>query len=162
MYRVKLEVLGNGPYIKAPSHCKYSIIGSDSRLGLSSTVHSTVCNLCKLCNFFISDFENVNVSQEERDKIQSYLVSYPEVSSSLLRQQRFLLQKNRLPLLVLLSGDCCEKVFQNIFDKERAFRLLSYYSLHESPICYVIGCPVYYSRKLTKSSIQVVGEAEWK
>ena len=180
MTKVKLEPINNGPYIKAPEFCSYKVLRDNfsefdkliaKEQGIKlwegfSVVNSSLCPLCRQCDFVSDvDFEILsNITQEERQGFITYLTyTNAVVSSSISRQSVYLGKENRVLLVILLSPETFDEMLKSTVDiEERRSRITSYYANVEIPICYILGCPVYFSRKLTKSDVQVVGEVQWK
>lgn len=176
--KVKLHPFNNGPYIVAPSHCPYKFeetvnsnmysVGIDSG-GITSSssfvsiVNSSLCPLCKLCEF-TPDVIDKGLEIKTRE-FENYLTLINESVSKSISGQIFYLQKeNRLPIAILISPETFDSMLKLAYreDVDQYNLAHSYFLNNEVPICYVSGCPVYLSRKLTKSSVQVVGEIEWK
>jgi hypothetical protein len=181
MTKVKLEPINNGPYIKAPEFCPYKVerengfseieklVAKDMGVKLWEgipVVNSTLCPLCKQCSFVSEvNFDlYVDVTQEERQAFITYLTyKNASVASNISRQSLYLGKENRVLLAILLSPETFDEMLvDTIKDEGRRSKILSYYANVEIPLCYIAGCPVYLSRKLTKSDVQVVGEVQWK
>ncbi len=129
-------------------------------------VHPSVCCICKKCEF-ISDIdivESSSLTQKEKDAFQEYLAhTNLKTATSLSGQHQYLLKQDRIPIAIFISKVLCDDMIKEVIkDENRGRTLLGYFLTEEIPICYVLGCPVYLSKKLTKSNIQVVGEVEWK
>ena len=160
MKNVPLIVYKNGPQILAPDHCPYSEL-VDVNIDI---VHPSMCPLCKLCNF-ISNTEDTSVpTLAEIDAFQTYLnYSNKQASSSLLAQIQYLSKNDRIPLAILISDELLNAMLRfTIGDDSRISVIKAFVLNKQHIICHIAGSPVYYSRKLTRSKIQVVGEVEWK
>jgi len=150
----------NGPYILAPEHCPYK----NYMNGTDTTVHPSMCPLCKMCNFISGVTEISTINATEVKAFQEYLShSNKQVSSSLLAQIQFLRKNDRIPIAILVSDALLGSMLSEcIEDPDRRSVIKSILLNKYHLICYVAGSPTYYSRKLTKSNIQAVGEIEWK
>jgi hypothetical protein len=173
---VKLEILRQGPYIKAPDFCPYKESSTSAEFGFERhyiapavfQILPSICALCKYCTF-IPDIEN-NFIQEspildtEREVFIKYLVEFnSKIANDLLLQHKYLLSKNRTPIAIFISPSLFSQMleFAGIQEKRR----LTVYSIvfyKEQPVCTILGCPVYVSRKLSRTPAQVVGEIAWK
>ena len=47
-------------------------------------------------------------------------------------------------------------------DIKQGEKIKYYYFTHADPLCHIAGCSVYLCTKLTKATVQVFGEFEWK
>jgi hypothetical protein len=183
MPKVLLEINNSGK-VYAPSFCPYkepevreeyintSIYPERNLPGVKLVpterflVRPGLCCICKTCTF-VPDIEGLPLSsptQEEKDAFQEYLAhTNLKTSASLSGQQQYLLKQDRLPISIFISRDLYDDMTKEvILDEQRRQSLLGYFLNEEIVICHVLGCPVYLSKKLTKSNIQVVGEVEWK
>lgn len=150
-----LEVTSNGPYIKAPTWCQYQADGS---------VHSSICSLCKICAFTVTQSDTMRMSKEEINKFLNFLTEHNKVvSSSIFSQHQYLLKKHRVVLCILLSPGLFAQALSFVYstDTQKKNYIFSYYVNTGNPICSMLGAPVYLSRKLTESLVQVVGEVTW-
>jgi len=79
-------------------------------------------------------------------------------------QISYLAKKGRAVLAFLVSANVLNSMLNcvNEANETRANALFHYYVEEEIPIFYLHGSPVYFSRRLTMSPLQVVGEAPWK
>jgi len=161
--RVVLKVIGTGPFIEAPSHCPYSSMGVKTG-EFPLVVNSVICPICKICEFIPEDFSEDFLSDLDKEKVINYLSEFnSKVASSISGQMLFLSKEHRMPLVILISPKLFEQLLQYVCEeKEKKQKLFNYFLQTETPICYILGCPVYLSRKLTKSSVQVVGEISWR
>lgn len=166
MINVKLEVWGEGPYIKAPDFCPYKVYkdkGEGEEYERSYVIDPSVCAICKLCNFTQDSFD---VKKELKiNKFVEYLTLLnTEVSTSIVNQNSFLKKKDRIPLAILISPIIFDMMLKLVYkDNLKLYeKIHSYFLTREVPICFILGCPVYLSRKLTKSKVMVVGEVEWQ
>lgn len=152
-----LEVLNNGPYIKAPSYCPYKFY-DNSRW----CVHSSLCPLCKMCEFEPDSFER-GIELKTDEFIKYLTLINTQVSKSINGQIRYLQKENRIPLVILISPEVFDSMLKLIYrDDIEMYNLVhSYFLNKEIPLCYISGSPVLLNRKLTKSTVQVVGEIEW-
>jgi hypothetical protein len=178
---VKLEVWKTGPYIIAPDYCPYKKQEKDVQMELTEnalngggyyfndidtgiyTVHSSICSLCKRCNFTSTTLKpEMDIKTEEFVKYLTLINT--KVSVSINNQNYFLRQKDRIPLVILISPEIFDSMLNLIYrdNNELLNQVKSYFINTESPFCYILGCPVYFSRKLTKSNVMIIGEIEWK
>jgi|GEM_PF-2894517 hypothetical protein len=175
MPKVPLQIDNTGNVI-APDFCPYKVpqyeYGVINAPCLQPTgkfvVRPGVCCVCKKCEF-IPDVDVVEASlptQVEREKFQEYLAhTNLKTSTSLSGQHQYLMKQDRLPIAIFISRTLYDEMVKSVIEDEKRRRsLLGYFLTEESYIClcHVLGCPVYLSKKLTKSNIQVVGEIEWK
>jgi len=165
MKKVKLEVWKVGPHIIAPEHCIYRYWDSSGEGGCNYKeayiVHPSVCSICKLCDF-TSDIKDLTLYV---DKFINYLTLVnTEVSTSINHQSFFLRKNDRIPLFILINPEIFDSMLKWSYQEEDEIyqKVHAYYLNNEIPLCYILGCPVYLSRKLTKSKVMVVGEIEWK
>jgi hypothetical protein len=176
MPKVKLTPYGNTQNIEAPDFCPYSIKGAYikgccSEKGIQMDqcpplVHPSLCAICRTCEF-ISDLDLdllLELSLEEKQKFIAYCTySNTKIASNISRQYSYLTREDRIPIVILISPQTFSDMLNVVVESDlRRKKIISYYSNNESPICYILGCPVYLARKLTKSDIQVVGEVSWK
>jgi hypothetical protein len=163
MYDVELEVVKDN-IIKAPIHCPYKYKFSKGEGEFYEeifVVNSSICTLCRLCNFK----SKLSIDIKEKEFVKYLTYQNEEVYDSILRQSSYLRKNNRIPLIILISPvvfDCMINFVYRDYSQEDRNAIKSYFFTKEKPICYILGCPVYLSPKLTKSSIMVVGEIEWK
>jgi len=153
---IKLKTVGNGPYIEAPPFCPYKT---------DDTVHSSICQLCKICEFTTYEVEKEGISDTEKHSFIDYLTSFnSKIAASIAGQHKFLTKNNRLPIAVLISSHLLDQALQYVCreDAGRLQPLLNYIIAAQTPICFILGCPVYLALKLTKSPILVIGETFWK
>lgn len=161
--RVVLKVVKTGPFIEAPKHCPHSSVGVDPFESLE-VVNSGICPLCKICDFVHEDFGDAFLNDPDKEKVIYYLSEFnSKVASSISGQMLYLSKEHRIPLSILISPKLFEQILQYICgEKKNKQNLFNYFLQTETPICHLMGCPVYLSRKLTKSAIQVVGEISWR
>ncbi len=163
---VKLEAWKTGPYLVAPDHCPFKFWDSYGE-GLNyrgeQVVHSSFCSLCKLCSFTAA------ILKPELDIKVNEFVNYltllnTKVSVLINNQNYFLRQKDRIPLAILISPEIFDSMLNVVYkdDSVLLLQVKAHFVNNESPLCHILGCPVYFSRKLTKSDVMVVGEIEWK
>lgn len=144
-----------GPYIIAPDFCPYKV-SEDVDIFI---VHSNFCPLCKKCNF-----TQFLLNLKTQEFINYLTLINTEISSSLQRQLSYLRKQNRIPLSILISAEVFESMLKLVYEGDTTgyTNVKSYFLNNELPICYLAGCPTYFSRKLTKSKIMVIGEVIWK
>jgi hypothetical protein len=113
---------------------------------------------------FITCTETEDFNKEDRRKFQEFLTSIDKkLAKSLYGQFQFLRKNDRIALSIYVSDEVFDKMLHYaVNDKSRELQIKSYFLNSESPLCHISGAPVYYSRKLTRSEIQVVGEVAWK
>jgi hypothetical protein len=166
MITVKLETWKTGPYIIAPDHCPFKFwdsYGEDESYKGSLVVHSSFCPLCKLCNFTPAILRpEIDIKTEEFIKYLTLINT--KVSVSINNQNYFLRQKDRIPLVILISPEIFDSMLNLVYrdNLEVLNQIKSHFLNNEVPLCHILGCPVYFSRKLTKSNVMVIGEIEWK
>ena len=180
MPKVLLEI-NNAGKVYAPSFCPYKepetvyvpgpyitdgILPGDNQPTGKFLVRPGLCCICKICTF-VPDIEGLPLTsptQEEKDAFQEYLAHNNfRISASLSGQHQYLLKQDRLPISIFISRELYDVMAIDVIkDEQRRQFLLGYFLNEESVICHILGCPVYLSKKLTKSNIQVVGEVEWK
>ena len=175
MAKIKLEVLdAHQGIIKAPDFCPYKrpygdsmecmpwgIIPIDQRYG----IHASVCKLCKICDFesILDESENPNVfSKVQVNLVVNGLLKNEEFLDSVMRQIRFLQKTDRSPLMVLLSFSFVEKLIKDTLEEVYWTDAITYFTQNTFEIHNIAGIPVYFSRKLVKTPIMVIGEIEWE
>lgn len=161
MKKVVLQPVQNGPFIVAPSHCPFKV--SDFHRGIwEDIVNAALCSLCKKCDF-IADEEQLKLLPE---KYASYLTLLNEEAYKLItKQSNYLINQNRIPLAIFISADLFEMMISMVHREdtpECRQRVRSHFINSQSPICFVMGAPVYWNLRLTLSQIQVVGEVKWQ
>lgn len=175
MPTVLLKKIANSNRIAAPDFCPYKELDfspvEQSHVNLYGipSVSPTLCPLCKLCQF-VPDLEAsdsflmTSLSKEEKELCNDYLLRFnSKLAKVISNQVSFLLSKGRAALAILITATILENTLQYaVKDSKKCKLLFHHYTNHEEPLCYISGSPVYFSRKLTRSNIQVVGEAEWK
>ena len=160
MPKFKLEVYRTTSVIKAPTWCPYQYEEQGEH-----AVNSSICPLCRICTFVpLTVPLDVEITQVERDAIAKFLTQDNKVvSASLSGQNQYLQKQGRLPLVVLISFPLFESAMRAAVPVDERFEALKgHFLLSEEPICFVMGCPVYYNPKLTQSQVQLVGEVAWK
>jgi hypothetical protein len=167
MSKVLLKITATGRVI-APDFCPYAEVNLEEPRSKSVEfiVRPGICCVCKKCEFIpdIDIMESSSLTQKEKDAFQEYLAhTNLKTATSLSGQHQYLLKQDRIPIAIFISKVLCDSMIKEVIkDENRGRTLLGYFLTEEIPICYVLGCPVYLSKKLTKSNIQVVGEVEWK
>ena len=163
--KVKLETIGNGgAKIKAPDFCPYKEEAGFVDGKYYYKIHPSICALCKKCEFLTEDISD-GISDVDRSKIVKYLVEFnSKIANSISAQNLYLTKENRIPLMIIINFDTLSQCLQYVYnnDSKKIEETKNYILLHNYPICYILGCPVMFSNKLTKSPIQVVGEIQWK
>jgi len=167
MNKIKLNVWKTGPYIEAPDFCPYKFWDSygeeASNRRQEFIVHSSLCTLCKLCDFTPALLKpEIDIKTEEFIKYLTLINT--KISTAINNQNYFLRQKDRIPLAILISPEIFDSMLNLVYrdNLETLNQVKAYFINNEIPLCYLLGCPVYFSRKLTKSDVMVVGEVEWK
>lgn len=178
MNKVKLEIWKKGSRIIAPDFCPYKVQEKDVHREYTSkgdgyslisddleifTVNSSLCPLCKLCNFIPNTIDKE--TELRTDKFVEYLTLVNEEVATLINNQNFYLRKkDRIPLTILINPEIFDMMLKLVYKDniEEYNKVHSYFINNEIPICFILGCPVYLSRKLTKSKVMVIGEIEWK
>ena len=185
MPNVKLEIVGQGPYIKAPDFCPYKFSDYPSNLQLSIktsagelhsvpnsqilyTIHPSMCVICKYCTF-VSEFEESSrdplpIQAYEREAFIKYLVEFnSKIANDILLQHKYLLSKFRTPFAIFISPTLLANMLEYCGMQEtRKLVIQNIVFYKEQPLCTIVGCPVYVSRKLSRVPVQVVGEIKWK
>ena len=151
-------------HIVAPAWCPYKE-GSE-HVEDEQVVHVGMCGLCRQCEFIpITALPESSLSPNERSLFVNYLTQVNiRAATTLSAQQAFLGKSDKLPIAILLSPTLFEELLHHVY-ADNPFRLqkvMSHFSNTEEPLCHLMGMPVYMSRKLTKSYLQVVGEVAWK
>lgn len=168
MPKVPLKVVGNTNRIEAPDFCPYA----SSDFYKVNEIHSIavrvispdICSVCKICTFVPISEGPAILTEEETKRCIDYLTSFNGHLSNIVSGQiSFLTKKNRSVLALLISANILDNTLAYaVEDDRRREALFRHYTADETPIFYLYGSPVYFSRKLTLSPIQVVGEAPWK
>jgi len=172
--KVNLKIKNRGPFIVAPIHCPYKVQEQDIKFDSYQneqadtdkeifTVNSSICPLCKLCEF-IPEINDTQLVLNTEGFTKYLTLLNEEVSKSIRGQVLYLQKENRLPIAILISPVIFDSMLKLTYkdSQDQYYLAYSYFINNEVPICYITGCPVYLSRKLTKSLIQVVGEVEWR
>ena len=165
MPQFPLRAHNQGPYIEAPEWCPYQF--NETVAGASKPiVHSGLCSLCRVCTFVSREthFPLEEPTERERLQFDTYLTTTNfKLSTSVAAQFHYLRSvKSRIPLVVLVNTITLRAMLRATCEPARELQLMQYFANQEAVICHILGCPVYYSRKLTQSDIQVVGEVAWR
>jgi len=117
-----------------------------------------------MCTFIPDATSPLEFDPQENTRCKEYLVNFnSHLNRIITKQISFLLNKERSPLAILITANILRNMIDYaVEDKKRREVLFHYFIDFESVVCHAHGCPVYFSRKLTRSEIQVVGETEWK
>lgn len=165
MPNVILKRYQNGPYIMAPEFCPYKLIDQKDWQDPCEIVHPTLCPLCRICTFVPSGGEEVQgLTACEQQEFAKYLTNGDQkVARSISGQQVYLSKEQRIPLVILISITLLERMLNSVIPAENR-RRIAYNCVitSDQPLTHVLGCPVYFSRKLTRSEVQVCGEIEWR
>lgn len=166
MPKVQLQRYKDTSKIIAPSFCPYRHCEerSDNLPIFDYTVYPSLCVLCKICTFVPeSTITGEVLTADNRARIFEYLTSgNAKVAGSISGQIAYLRKEERIPISILISPVLFDHMVLTLFpDISIQNTVKNYYFSVDEAICYVHGCPVYLSRKLTKSLVQVVGEVEW-
>jgi len=164
--KVPLVVIAETNRIEAPSFCPYAEkehFGTVMNIRMPS-ISPVICSVCKICTFVPSIDTPLELSVQEKDKCKEYLMRFnTKLSNVITKQISYLLNKSRSPLAILITANVLENILSySVNNKERRDTLLHHFIDEESSLGTIHGCPIYFSRKLTLSVIQVVGETEWK
>jgi hypothetical protein len=159
--KVVLEVIGEGPFIKAPIFCPYKILDEGIQ-----RVNSSTCSLCKYCNFIpqITASGGEILSVEEVVDILSYIEKKSvRIVKSIIAQIQYLHQRDRAPLAIFINIGVFEQalIYANI-SFSRKQNLINYYAGEHICLGVSFGLPVYIFGKLVNSPVMVVGEISWK
>ena len=189
MPNVKLEVIKQGPYIKAPDFCPYKEIipntiihpGGESAgngmgvatlyvehlEGTYNIIHPIICTACKYCTFLPNiegNFtEDLSIQDYETEVFIKYLIEFnSKIANDILTQHKYLLSKYRTPIAMFISPSILSQILEYAgVQEKRKLSIQSIVFYKEQPLCTIMGCPVYVSRKLS-IPVQVVGEVKWK
>lgn len=161
MQIVHLKHIGEGPFIEASPNCPHSTVDPSTE---KSIINAIICGICKSCKFITTEMDVSGLTEEESSKILHYLTEVDkDIADSISGQILYLKRKSRLALAMLLSPNAFLRALSSaIPDSARRQSVFSYVLTYETPVCYIAGCPVYLSRKLTESQIQVIGEVSWR
>jgi len=148
--------------ILAPEHCPFSVAIENGILEGQMMVQVSLCSMCKLCDFQVQQVSSVDVLavEEARTLVRQAVLADQSLLESCMKQIKYLQRKERIPLIVLISFDALKKAVIATGAPE-GLRALNRVLVMEGPICVISGVPLYFSDKLTRSPIQVVGEVEW-
>ena len=168
MSKVELVVWNTGPYIKAPEFCPYKFteINENERPNKDKMfvdiVHSNLCPICKICDFTTSTLEKP-FELKTSEFVEYLTLVNEEVSTLINTQNSYLRKKDRIPLAILINPEIFDMMLRLTYTTTEEYSQVRAYILNnEIPICFILGCPVYLSRKLTKTKVMVIGEFEWK
>lgn len=150
----------SGPYVNAPDFCPFQEDGK---------IHSSVCQLCKYCDFtpeIDTDIKVTSIPKKVQESIAHFMCFKDTSSMNLLTSQsNYLRKKDRIPIIIVTSVAFFNKVI-DVLKLEHSSELLNsvqYLAIEKNQaICKILGSPVYVSSKLTRADIQVVGEIEWQ
>jgi len=155
-------------HIIAPDYCPYkeeipNVYGNE--VDKRDIVSPILCSLCKICDFVPGG--NIVIEEptkDDREKFVKYLTQINiKVSTAISGQFQYLSKKDRLPIALFISPVVFNNMLDYVYvDNPKKQKVFEFFLKEETPICYIIGCPVYLSRKLTKTPAQLVGEANWK
>lgn len=98
---------------------------------------------------------------EGMDQIDRAVLANQIVLGSVMKQIHYLQTKDRLPLIILISYATLSAIVDTM-DVSNKPLLLSRVAEIDTPICVISGLPLYFSPKLTRSGVMVVGEVEWQ
>jgi len=159
MPKIPLKVIANTNRIEAPNFCPYAEIEIDKRI-----ISPIICSVCKMCTFIPPFDIPLELNEQEKNRCKEYLTSFnSKLSKIITRQISYLLSKERSPLVILITANVLQNMLEYaVENKKRKDDLFHHFVAEESSLYSIHGCPVYFSRKLTRSVIQVVGETEWK
>ena len=127
---------------------------------LKDVVHASICQLCKMCQFYTELTDNL-LTEADYDKVAQILTADQQFLTTVINQVKFLQKQDRTPLAVLVNYDMLRGVVEKVFDLPIFDKKLSAFVNAKAPLCVVAGLPVYFSDKLTKCVAQVVGEVDW-
>lgn len=167
MPKVQLEVIDNKHgLIKAPDFCPYKAIYNTDTFHQDPlySVNASICPLCKICEFeHIS--ANIGISneftKEDRAKITQNMQENQAFLNSALRQISYLKENDRLPIAIFINFAFLQEIIELSLPQSKHNPAISILTETDGPLCLISGIPVYFNRKLTKSTVQVVGEVEW-
>lgn len=159
MPRVKLQLMSDTEWlIKAPDFCPYQ----DRDL---ATISPVICQVCRICTFVPAGIPiDSGLTDLDRAKFATYLVeTNKQLAGSISGQIAHLRKNDRLPIGILISAETFLEMVKTMgYDTLRKQAVIDHIMLVGDPLAHVAGCPVYYSSKLTKTPIQVIGEIDWK
>jgi hypothetical protein len=177
--RVVLELV-DVDMVKPPDWCPYKtedmrqeqVFESNSTLGRwvnvpYSYANPKICALCKLCTFVpkTNQLSTEELTESDRDVLIQFLTNVnTPIANSIAGQHQFLSSKQRQAVVILISAEVLDEslIVLTKDEPERYHALKSNIILSESPICYILGCPVYFSSKLGDTPVQVVGAITWR
>lgn len=122
-------------------------------------VHASICQLCRLCEFQRNDDTLLN--ENDLRLVGDTLTNDKDLLLSIVNQAKFLRKNDRIPLAILISFETLRNAVYKVYEGSHFDKKLAAFSNSAAPICFIVGIPVYFSTKLTKSPAQVVGEVEW-
>ncbi len=141
-----MKVIKGGPFILPQiENCPFVDEGK---------VHASICLLCKRCEI-IPPIDKLT-SQFFQDCLSH---SDKKASSSILAQIQYLRKQDRLPIAILVGDALLTRL---LIGEDNIASIRGRLLNHDSLMCFIAGAPVYYSRKLTLTEVQVVGEVAWK
>jgi hypothetical protein len=168
MTKIKLEITNSGKVI-APSFCPYAekelVEGTKVTNNERLIVRPGLCCICKLCQFVPTDIPIIKeIMQSEKDSIAIYLTQQnKKVASAMLAQFQYLVKEEKSPIAMIIVWNLLQEALKSVIeDIDRMKQLEQYFLLNDVAICYCMGCPVYVSKKLSKTLLQVVGEIYWR
>jgi len=173
---VKLEIIGQGPYIVAPDFCPYREIVTEAHAsdttyvieGSYSKIHPSICAICTYCTFIPESTgfrrDDLPIQDFERGVFIKYLTEFnSKIANNILLQHKYLLSKRRTPIAIFISPPLLSQILEYCGMQEpRKLAIQDIVFYKEQPLCAIVGCPVYVSRKLSRVPVQVVGEITWK
>jgi hypothetical protein len=173
MPKVELRVVrADRGLIEAPDFCPFAEIlpNEEVRRTTSLTdfgspsewrvIHASICKLCGLCQFYLTGDDNI-ISEGDLKKVVDVLTQSKELLTTVMNQVRFLQKNDRDPLAILISFETLKNTIYQAFQDAHFDKKLAAFSNSNAPICVLAGLPLYFSAKLVKSPVQVVGEVEW-
>jgi hypothetical protein len=126
----------------------------------AEVVNASICQLCKLCEFYTGPAADV-LTSDDYAQVEKVLTANKEILTTVVNQVKFLQKQERIPLLVIVSFETLKNVVYQALDGPLFDKKLSVFVNTKAPICLLAGLPVYFSDKLTRCAVQVVGEVDW-
>lgn len=157
-------------YISAPDFCPFKKVISREFVGKSTSftvpspleytvVNASICKLCGICQFHATD--TFIVTEEDLKKVNDTITNDKELLTTVINQVKFLQKSDRIPLAILISFDILRALLYRIYDGDYFDKKVSAFANYDAPIAIFASLPVYFSSKLTRAPVQVVGEIEW-
>jgi hypothetical protein len=150
--------------IYAPDFCPFTSTEDGGDAGWSvQVVQASVCQLCKKCTFYTDGVPAVYKDSSLEDAqtlVRQAILADRGLLALIMKQIRYLQTKDRFPLAVLISFAALKQAV-DAYEPTVGMLALQKVLAQSSSIGVVSGVPLYFSDKLTKTLVQVVGEVLW-